>query len=297
MDLLISLYDRLKKLRETGVKMKDIAEIAGVYSSVLSSLYSSVLPHYANLCASGADTDSALDEALKQVNNISKRKLLSCINDIHEKVMRIEPHYTSSNNGYSPFVDNIYKETAKYTKNVSSYAGLYTAYSASSYCDGMKSEPYLICSINEGENMPRVYSKIPTGETSIGAGMFPQNNLGYIFVNETKMVSIALKVLYLQLPTISQPQFIKGIYLCHDYNRSPIARRIVLVREGNEIPVEEFEKNFESKVIFKDNIDESLKQYYDYTCQSEDLIRSFFIMSPDKNVNDLELEKKMLQLL
>lgn len=296
MDLLISLYDRLKKLRETGVKMKDIAEIAGVYSSVLSSLYSSVLPCYANLCASGIDADSALDEALRQVNNISKRKLLGSINDIHEKVMRIEPHYTSPHNGYSPFIDNIYKETAKFTKNVSSYTGLYTAYSVSSYCDGLKAEPYLISPISEGENMPKVYSKTPFGGTSVGVGIFPQSNLGYIFINDTKITNIALKVLYLQLPAIGFPKYIKGIYLDHDYNHNPIARRIVLVREGEELPVEEFEK-LSATIIKKDEIDETRMLYYNYTCQNEDLIRSLFVMSPDKNSNDLELEKKMLHLL
>ncbi|MFI3261280.1 MAG: hypothetical protein R3Y26_00070 [Rikenellaceae bacterium] len=296
MDLLISLYDRLKELRETGVKMKDIAEVIGVYSSVLSSLYSSVLPHYANLCNSGTNTDTALEEALKQVNNISKRKLLGSINEIHEKAMRIEPHYTATNRGYSPFIDNIYKETAKYSKHVSAYSGLYTAYSISSYCDGLKAEPYLVCSVKDNENMPRVYNRTITGETSAGAGVFPQNNLGYVFINEAKIVSIALKVMYLQLPVIDKPKLIKGVYLSHDYNRNPIARRVVLIREGDEISVEEFEK-YETRIIKKEQLDDRLLPYYNYTCQEEDLIRSMFIISPDKSIDDLALEKKMLKLL
>ena len=49
MDKLVSLYERMKKLREAGVRMKDISEETGIASSVLSSLYSSVLPTYINL--------------------------------------------------------------------------------------------------------------------------------------------------------------------------------------------------------------------------------------------------------
>ena len=52
MDKLVSLYERMKKLRESGVRMKDIAEETDIASSVLSSLYSSVLPMYINLLTS-----------------------------------------------------------------------------------------------------------------------------------------------------------------------------------------------------------------------------------------------------
>lgn len=76
MDKLVSLYERMKKLRESGVRMKDIAEETDIASSVLSSLYSSVLPMYINLVSNGEDEEKALDKSLLQVNNVSKRKLL-----------------------------------------------------------------------------------------------------------------------------------------------------------------------------------------------------------------------------
>lgn len=71
MDRLILLYEQMKKLRETGVRMKDISEETNIASSVLSSLYSSVLPVYVNLRSNGEDPEKSLDQALQQVNNVS----------------------------------------------------------------------------------------------------------------------------------------------------------------------------------------------------------------------------------
>ena len=89
MDKLVSLYERMKKLREAGVRMKDISEETGIASSVLSSLYSSVLPTYINLLSGGCGTESALDQGLQQVNNVSKRKLQGCLDELYDKVSHI----------------------------------------------------------------------------------------------------------------------------------------------------------------------------------------------------------------
>ena len=91
MDRLLSLYERMKKLRESGVRMKDISEETDIASSVLSSLYSSVLPMYVNLVSGGEEQEAALDKALQQVNNVSKRKLLGCLDTLYDKVNHIEP--------------------------------------------------------------------------------------------------------------------------------------------------------------------------------------------------------------
>ena len=85
MNRLVLLYERMKKLRESGVRMKDISEETDIASSVLSSLYSSVLPMYVNLLSGGDDPETALDKALQQVNNVSKRKLLGCLDELYEK--------------------------------------------------------------------------------------------------------------------------------------------------------------------------------------------------------------------
>lgn len=46
MEELKVIYDRVTFLRQKGVKMKDIAERAGMTSSVLSAIYSTVLPAF-----------------------------------------------------------------------------------------------------------------------------------------------------------------------------------------------------------------------------------------------------------
>lgn len=157
MNRLVLLYERMKKLRESGVRMKDISEETDIASSVLSSLYSSVLPMYVNLLSGGDDPETALDKALQQVNNVSKRKLLGCLDELYEKVCHIEPRLVSSKNSGRPFLDDIEREAIKYLPNAGVYTGLYLAYSSSSFSDGLKVEPYMITSITDGETLPKVY--------------------------------------------------------------------------------------------------------------------------------------------
>lgn len=49
MNELIEIYKRIEYLRNNGVKMKDIADRIDMAPSVLSALYSSVLPTYMEL--------------------------------------------------------------------------------------------------------------------------------------------------------------------------------------------------------------------------------------------------------
>lgn len=46
MDDLREIYDRIKLLRANGVKMKDIAAQAGYTPSVMSALFTTVMPAY-----------------------------------------------------------------------------------------------------------------------------------------------------------------------------------------------------------------------------------------------------------
>ena len=159
MDRLLSLYERMKKLRESGVRMKDISEETDIASSVLSSLYSSVLPMYVNLVSGGEEQEAALDKALQQVNNVSKRKLLGCLDTLYDKVNHIEPRQASNKNNARPFLDDIEKEALRYLPNAGIYTGLYLAYSSSSFSDGLKVEPYMIASITDGDALPKVIRK------------------------------------------------------------------------------------------------------------------------------------------
>ena len=287
MDRLILLYEQMKKLREIGVRMKDISEETNIASSVLSSLYSSVLPVYVNLRSNGEDPEKSLDQALQQVNNVSKRKLLGCLDALYEKVCHID-------NG-RPFLDDIEKEAVKYLPNAGVYTGLYLAYSSSSFSDGLKVEPYMIASITDGDTMPKVYSQSMSGEYYTGVGLFSPFQIGYLMFNEQKRLQLALKVVYLQLPIIEYPNILKGIYLTHDYNRNPIARRILFIRQGDEIPLEEF-ANMRTEVIPKALLNNELIDYYNYTCEEGDVIKSMMLVSPEKDLNDLKREKELLKL-
>lgn len=295
MDKLVSLYERMKKLRESGIRMKDIAEETDIASSVLSSLYSSVLPMYINLVSNGEDEEKALDKSLLQVNNVSKRKLLGCIDKLHEKVHAIEPRLLNKTSA-RPFIDDLEKEAANYLSNAGVYTGLYLAYSSSSFSDGLKVEPYMITSINDGDTFPKVYSQNMSGDYYVGIGVFSPFQIGYLMFNEQKRLQLALKVVYLQLPIIEYPSFLKGIYLTHDYNRNPIARRVIFIRQGDEIPLDEFAK-LRTEVIPKEILTEEQQMYYDYTCEPGDTIKSMMLVSPQKSMEDLKREKQLLKLL
>lgn len=296
MNRLISLYEQMKKLRDAGVRMKDISEETNIASSVLSSLYSSVLPMYVNLISNGEEQEKALDQALQQVNNVSKRKLLGCLDTLYEKVCHIEPRLVNTKNNGRPFLDDIEKEAIKYLPNAGVYTGLYLAYSSSSFSDGLKIEPYMIASITDGDTMPKVYSQSMSGDYYAGVGLFSPFQIGYLMFNEQKRLQLALKVVYLQLPIIEYPNILKGIYLTHDYNRNPIARRVLFVRQGDEITLEEFGE-LRTEVIPKEKLTDEQMEYYHYTCESGDVIKSMMLVSPEKDLDDLRREKELLKLL
>lgn len=296
MDKLVTLYGQMKKLRENGVRVKDISEETDIASSVLSSLYSTVLPAYVNMVSAGEEPERAIDKALQQVNNISRRKLTGCIDELLEKISRIEPKNFRNSNEEKAFIDDIEKEAAKYISNANAYSGLYVGYSASSFCDGLKAEPYLISRINDGENMPKVYSQNMQGDYYAGIGIFSPFQIGYLMFNEQKRLQLALKIIYLQLPIMEYPGIIKGIYLTHDYNRNPIARRILLVRQSDEISLDEF-ADLKTEVIPKEDIKGELEAYYEYTCGKQDCIKSLMLVSPDKDIEILKKEKLLLEYL
>lgn len=72
MNDLIEIYRRIEYLRNNGLKMKEIADYVDMAPSVLSALYSSVLPTYVTSLKQGHSEEDSLDLALAQVNNVSK---------------------------------------------------------------------------------------------------------------------------------------------------------------------------------------------------------------------------------
>ena len=90
MDELTDIYKRIEYLRNNGVKMKEIADRVDMAPSVLSALYSSVLPAYIDLLKTRTP-DEALDEALALVNNVSKKRLLNNVGSVRLLLQEMEP--------------------------------------------------------------------------------------------------------------------------------------------------------------------------------------------------------------
>ena len=94
MDELTDIYKRIEYLRNNGVKMKEIADRVDMAPSVLSALYSSVLPAYIDLLKTRTP-DEALDEALALVNNVSKKRLLNNVGSVRLLLQEMEPLLSS----------------------------------------------------------------------------------------------------------------------------------------------------------------------------------------------------------
>ncbi|WP_195356262.1 hypothetical protein [Bacteroides cellulosilyticus] len=103
MEELLEIYKRIEDLRNKGVKMKDIADKTNMPASVLSSLYSSVLPTFARSVKKGMTEEEALDYALSQVNNVSKSGIyISYSLSSSSDCLKMEPYLISAseNNDY-----------------------------------------------------------------------------------------------------------------------------------------------------------------------------------------------------
>ena len=71
MNNLQEFYRKIEYLRSNGVKMKEIADWINMAPSILSLLYTTVLPNYFEGIKS-YPPEEALDSALALVNNVSK---------------------------------------------------------------------------------------------------------------------------------------------------------------------------------------------------------------------------------
>ena len=66
MNDLIEIYRRIEYLRNNGLKMREIADYVDMAPSVLSALYSSVLPTYVTSLKQGHSEEDSLDSALRR---------------------------------------------------------------------------------------------------------------------------------------------------------------------------------------------------------------------------------------
>lgn len=293
MNELIEIYKRIEYLRNNGVKMKEIADHTQMAASVISSLYSSVLPTYIGEVKKGIAEEEALDYALSQVNNVSKKRLLGSLESMKARLLELEPPQEGEKRK-SPFWEMMAKESRASAQKANNYSGIYMSYSLSSAADALKVEPYLIAA-SENNEYVRVVHMSAYNTTHAGVGLFNNHTTSYILFNERECPELALFTIYLQLPMYDFPQMLKGLYLCLDYNRNPIARRILFVKQSESTDMDEF-LALKGEIIPKDKITEDLMPYYDYTCRPGDYIKTCTVPSPSLNTQDLEREKKMLEL-
>lgn len=293
MNELADIYKRIEYLRSKGVKMKEIADRIDMAPSVLSALYSSVLPTYVDLLKTRT-SENALDEALALVNNVSKKRLLNNIDSIKLLLFEMEPEQPNDTSTANPLLNILEEQMRGAVQEVFNYSGTYLSYSLSSSTDSLKIEPYIICT---SENNDYVKVGMINAYKSVhwGSGILNNHQNSYLMFNERDLPQFAMVTIYLQLPHYEYPGMLKGLYLCLDYNHNPIARRIVMLKQSDSTDINEFLK-MEGRIVPRAELTPELQPYYNYTCQEGDYIKTCTVPSPKLNESDLEREKKMLKL-
>lgn len=293
MNELSDIYKRIEYLRNKGVKMKEMADYTNMAASVLSSLYSSVLPTYIEQVKKGTGEEEALDYALSQVNNVSKKRLLGSLKELKERLYELEPVQATGQKS-NPMLTMLTEEMARSTQDAYNYNGIYISYSLSSSRQALKAEPYLICPSENNEYVKVVHNSA-YNITHYGTCLFSNHQNAYLFFNEREAPQIALFTIYLQLPMYDFPHMLKGLYLSLDYNRNPIARRILFVKYSDSTSIDDF-LELKGRIIPQEELTDELLPYYNYTCQKEDCIKTCSVPSPRLDASDLEREKKLLEI-
>lgn len=292
MDDFRELYQRIEYLRNNGVKMKEIADCAEMAPSILSSLYTTVLPAYFE-GLKNCPQEEALERALVLVNNISKRRLLSILPDLLEQLDKLEPAVNDTRKA-NPFLEHLQEEVQLSIHRVDNICGLYTSYSLSSSSDCLKVEPFII-NLSENKEHIRIGRLNAYGEAQWGMGVIGDPQNFYCMFSENPSPQFTLVTVYLQIPFFRNPRQLRGLYIGLDYNRNPVARRILLIKESDSTDTEEF-LTMKSGLVQKEDFTPEQQAYYDYTCQTGDYIKMCTVPSLQMNETDLIKEKKMLSL-
>lgn len=295
MEELKEIYERITFLRQKGVKMKEMAERAEISPSVLSAIYSTVLPAYLKNIEKGKKQDEALHNALMWVNNVSKKKLLGSLSNLKSSLFAMEAtpkiRMENSKNPFLSMLENNMNETVN---RIANFSGIYLSYSISSGNRSLKIEPYLIVPSENGSYV-EVGHNNAYGVTHWGAAMMNGLSHLYLAFNENLTSQLALFYICLKLPMYDRPPFLRGVYTCFDYNYNPVARRILFVKYSDSTAREEFMK-LKGELKAYEVLDSKEQIYYDYTCQPEDIIRMCNIPSPQMSEEDLIVEKKILSI-
>ena len=294
MEDLQEIYDRIKFLRGKGVKMKEIAEQIGFTPpSVVSALYTTVLPAYFRNLAAGMDEDDAIGNALSWVNNLSKKKLLGSMARVKAALYAIDasPRTVDGDSGI-PFLDNIERLMRATAGQVGNLCGAYMSYSVSSNSCAMKIEPYLVTLAGDGSHVEVVHNSA-YGATHRGFALRNGASHLYLMFNESRQPQLSLFNICLKIPMFDRPPFLRGLYTCFDYNFNPIARRILMVKLSDDMQRDEF-MTLKGCLKQQDALEGSERAYYDYTCGRDDVLRMGDVPTPTMSEDDLATEKSML---
>ena len=168
MDELKQIYERITLLRQKGIKMKEIAGQTGFSPSVLSALYSTVLPAFFQNQKKGMNNEEALDQALVWVNNISKRTAgFTSQPEASLFAMQVTPKVPTGEND-NPFLAELEANMRETLSWIANYSGIYISYSLSSTSQAMKVEPYLIVPAEKGNYVEVIHNNV-YGTTHHGA--------------------------------------------------------------------------------------------------------------------------------
>lgn len=285
-----NLYQRIEYLRNQGIKMKEIADHIGMTPSVLSALYSTVLPAYFESLRT-CNEEQALNDALALVNNISKKRLLT---NLQDTLSLLQTYTISSPDTLAPLTQALVEGLRTSASEISNYQGTYISYSLSSSSDALKIEPFLFTTSEDGQAI-RIGRISAYRTIQWGCGIINNHQNLYITFSETTPPQLNLVTLYLQLPFREHPRLLRGLYLALDYNRNPIARRIILIKQSDNSSVNDF-IHIKSGIIPRTQLTPEQEVYYRYTCQSGDYIKMCTVPSPHLDESDLEKEKRMLEL-
>ena len=290
---LMAVYKRLGELRRSGVKMKDIASEVDMPPNVLSALYATVLPAFVS-SVEQLGFDGALTEALANVNNLSRKRLMDSLEGLYGHLMAFRPGNDSLAGQPSAFLKSLEKLSVASESKIGALEGMYMSYSCSSSLRTLKAEPFYFTSAGEGRGLV-VGRKSVHGVVREGIGIIQERQILYLLLNAFQEPDFSLVSVYLQLPFLERIHYLRGLYLVPDYNKNPIARRILFIKHSDSTSMEDF-LSLKGEIIPHELLREELLPYYDYTCQPGDCIRTCTVPTPSLEDKDLEREKKMLNI-
>lgn len=299
MDTLNEIYQRISWLRDNGLRMKDIAARAGWPPSVLSALYSTVLPAYARNVARGMDYGAAIGEALVWANNVSRKRIDSATPALNEALGALcdEARRSQQQTG-NPYVHRLETTMQQAADTLGQLAGVYLSYSRSSSSDALKVEPYLLRVAPSGAYVEVVH-KSAYGIEHRGFALLNGAHQLYLIFNENQLPQLSQFHVCLRLPLYDCPRLLRGVYVCGDYNGNPVARRIVFVRQAskdsdNKNLVSQFDQMRGELKGPELLVTEDERACYAYTCGAGDTISLCTIPSPTFGPEDLLREKEMI---